>query len=107
MIKPGMPLGGRRPAFGFPRIEAQMVMITSGGQKGGLIPEFLLQFEPQYTGIKSDGAIQISDFQVNMANLGLRMNGLCHGMVPFSIVQDELNHTLPALNSRFSSDLCA
>lgn len=56
------------------------MMVTTGGHKGGLPAETLLQFESQYIAVKSERALQVGDLQMHVADPNPLIDGLLvHG----------------------------
>ena len=53
-----------------------MMMITTSGNKCGLRAEFLLQFKTQNAAVKFQRAVEVGNFQVNVADGDASINRL-------------------------------
>src|SRR5438270_12251240 len=70
---------GRLPVLAFPGIEADVVVVAASGEEG-CGPHVKDQVEAQIVAIEADGALQVSDFEVNMSDTGLGRDGcVSHG----------------------------
>ena len=51
------------------------MMVAARRNESGLGTEALLQFKPEHAAIKSQGAVEISHFQMHVADANLGING--------------------------------
>jgi hypothetical protein len=66
----------------FPGVEPDVMMVASGGKKGGLVTVPLGQFETEDITVKCNGPFQIGNLQVNVADTDIgvkQFGGLWHG----------------------------
>ena len=59
----------------FPGVQSDMVMITSGGDERGLRTVTLNEFEAEHTDIEVECALQVGDFEVDVANADTGIDG--------------------------------
>src|SRR5690554_4182764 len=74
MVKPHTVRRGRRCILTLPSIEANMMMIASGGDECRLITIHQGKFKTQQADIESKGFLQVRYFQMHMAYSGLGGN---------------------------------
>jgi hypothetical protein len=71
-------MGGRRGAAGaVPGVQADVMVVSAGEEEGGAGAVTLCHFETQHVAIECDCAVKIGDLQVNVADAGLGVNGVC------------------------------
>jgi hypothetical protein len=75
VVKTRCPRGWRRTFETFPRVQADVMMITAGGQKRRLLAKPLRQFEPKHTAIEINRTLKIGHFQMNVADTDVRVDG--------------------------------
>lgn len=77
MIKTGAFGWWWRTSRAFPGIEANMMVVAAGGNKCGSASVSLRQLEAENAAVKLECALQIGDFQVNVAdaNGGINRSG--------------------------------
>ena len=68
MVQPRFAGRRRFSAQALPRVQSDVMVITPGREKRGLIFEALRQLKAVYIAIESQGAIQIRNFQVDVAD---------------------------------------
>src|ERR1700682_1126161 len=74
MIKTGCAGGRRRATRALPRVQADMMVITTCGDEGSLRSVALHQLKTQHATIKLEGTFKVRDFEVDMADAYLRVN---------------------------------
>lgn len=77
MIETGSPGCWRLAAFAVPCIQADVVVISPGGDKGRLFPIFLRKREAEDAAVEREGTLEIGHFQVNMADARAGIDGWC------------------------------
>jgi hypothetical protein len=70
---------GRRAAETLPSVEPNVMVIAAGRDKRRLAAKSLHQLKTQYVTVKIKGPLQVSDFEMNMADADRRINGSKHG----------------------------
>lgn len=73
--------GARRrclAAFALPGVQADVVMVAPSGHKGGLGAVALGDLKPEHAAVKGQRALQVSHFQMHVANADSRMDGGIH-----------------------------
>ncbi len=79
--------GGRGlPVLAFPGVEADVVVVATGGEEGGAA-EVEEQVEAQVVVIEADSALQVGDLEVNVSDAGLGRDGWASWVIPFFPVQ--------------------
>src|SRR5438270_12777121 len=76
MIEPCSAKGRRWSAQAFPRIQCDVMVITAGGKKRGLVSHALHQLKSKHVPVKPEGTFQVRYFQVYVANANLGINRL-------------------------------
>ena len=66
---------GGRTAGAFPGIQADVVMIAPRADEGGLAAEALLQLEAEDAAIEGEGAVDIGNLEMNVADIDARIDG--------------------------------
>jgi hypothetical protein len=74
VIESGAAAGWRGATETFPRIQSNVMMVTSGGNKRGLRAVALDQFKPEHAHVEVERALQVSDFQMDMADANTWIN---------------------------------
>ncbi len=69
-------MSGRMATGTFPRVQPNVMMVAAGREKGRLISKSLHEEKPRNIPIKTDGAIEIGDLEVDVADAGSRGNGV-------------------------------
>jgi hypothetical protein len=64
----------RTSARALPSVQTDVMMITAGGDKRGVIPVALHQFKSEDIAIKIQRTLEIGDFQMDMANAHPRID---------------------------------
>src|SRR5215217_5748093 len=88
VIEPGRPRRWRDSALALPGIEPDVVMISTGREKRGLVTEASDELETETASIEVDRAIEISHLEVDMADAGSRRYGqlwITHAWIPLTI----------------------
>ena len=75
MVEPGVALRRRRAAAALPGVEADVVVVASGGQKRRLVAELLLQLEAEHAGVEGDRPVEVGDLEVDMPDPGSGRDG--------------------------------
>jgi hypothetical protein len=57
-----------------PRIEADVMVVATGGDEGGLIPHSLPQLEAEDAAVEADRAIEIGDLQMDVTDVDARID---------------------------------
>jgi hypothetical protein len=70
MVEPCGTGRGRRTAKAFPRVEADVVMVSAGREEYGTPAVALGDLEAEHIAVEAERAIKIGDFEVNVANPG-------------------------------------
>jgi hypothetical protein len=78
VIEPGRPRRRRGAPLALPGIEADVVVIPTCREKGGLIPEAGDELETETASIEVDRAIEISHFEVDVTDMGTGRDGLLY-----------------------------
>src|SRR5437588_10045582 len=78
MIKAGVAVRRRRTALAFPGVQTDVMVITSGGEEGGLVSVSLGELEAEHVAVKAERAVEISHFQVHVADADRVMNADTH-----------------------------
>ena len=60
----------------FPRVQPDMMMITTGGEERGLASVTLREFKSEHIAIKCKRPIEVRDFQMDMSDADLGVNWL-------------------------------
>ena len=60
----------------FPCIQRNVMVITAGREKRGLVSHALHQFKSKHVPVKSKGTLQVGYFQMYVANANFGMNRL-------------------------------
>src|SRR3989440_5515372 len=66
--------GGGRPVLALPGVEADVVVVTAGGEEGCAL-EVEEQVEAQVVAIEADSPVQVGDLEVDVSDAGLGWNG--------------------------------
>ncbi len=66
VIKACRPRRRRACSFALPRIQADVMMIAAGRDKGGLAAVTLLQLEPENAAVEIQGALEIRHLEVHV-----------------------------------------
>ena len=74
MIKPSCAERRRCAVQAFPCIQSNVMVITAGRKERSLVAHALHQLKAKHATIETDGTLQVSYFQVYMANPNLRIN---------------------------------
>lgn len=78
VVQPRRSWRRRRPAFALPRVQPDVMVITSRREKGRLRPVSLRDLKTQDTLIETDRPFQIGDLQMHMSDSN---GGIDHGGV--------------------------
>ena len=79
VIEAGRAGGGWGPARAFPNIEADMMMVSAGGNESRLGSMALHKLKTENARVEGEGAVEIGDLQMDVADAGGGMNGNRHG----------------------------
>ena len=60
----------------FPRVQPDMMMITTGGEERGLASVTLREFKSEHIAIKRNCALKVGNLQMNMSDADVRVNWL-------------------------------
>ena len=63
----------RRTSPALPRVEADVVVITAGGKKRGLVAITLRDFKAEHVTVERNRPIQVSDLQMHMTDANVWM----------------------------------
>ncbi len=74
MIKAGCSMRWRTSARALPSVQTDVMMITAGGDKRGIIAVALHQFKSEYATIKIQRTLEICDFEMDMADADARID---------------------------------
>ncbi len=77
MIKAGRAVGGWPAVFALPGVEADVMMVAAGGEECGLCAVTLGELESKDIAIESEGAIEVGDLQMNVADSDVGMDRFC------------------------------
>src|ERR1700730_12104185 len=75
VVKPRGAGGGWGTAKAFPRDQCDVMMIPARRQEDRTITVSLSHFKPKYARVEPECPLQVSNFQVNVSNSNLRVNG--------------------------------
>ena len=64
-----MPGGGRRAAARLPGVEPDVVVVAAGGDEGGVGSVALGQLEAEHAAIELERAVDVGDFEVDVADV--------------------------------------
>ena len=67
----------RRTTEAFPGVEPDMMVITAGRNKRGLRSEALRQLETEDAAVKPERALEVSNFEMNVADARAGIDGRC------------------------------
>ena len=76
VIETGATEGRRRAALALPGVEPDVVVIATGGEKGGLVAEAGDQIEAERVAIERHGPVQVGHFEMDMPDVGPGWDGL-------------------------------
>ena len=71
---------GRGAAEAFPGIEANVMMVSAGGEKGGGISKVLGDLKAEDAVVEGEGAIEVGNAEMDVAHACLGMDGCAHGV---------------------------
>ena len=72
VVEAGGAGGGRGAAAAFPGVEADVVMVTAGGDERGLRAEALHEFEAEHVAVEGERAVEVGDLEVDVADADVR-----------------------------------
>jgi len=75
VVKPRCAGGWWGTAKAFPRVQCDVMMIPARRQEDRTITVSLSHFKPKYARVEPECPLQVSNFQVNVSNSNLRVNG--------------------------------
>ena len=71
-----MPDGGGRATQAFPSVKGNVVVIASRRKEHCAVTQSLSHFQAQHSGIESESAFEVSNFQMDVANVDLRVGSV-------------------------------
>ncbi len=74
VVEAGGAGSGRFATEAFPRVQADVMMITACGDEGGLASVALGELEAEHAAVEIQGTIQVGDFQVDVADADAGMD---------------------------------
>ena len=66
---------GRLAAEALPGVEADVVVVAAGGEEGGGVADALGDLEAEDAVVEGEGAVEVGDLEVDVADAGLRVDG--------------------------------
>ncbi len=75
VVEAGGAFGGGAGVFGVPGVEADVVVVVAGGEEGGGITEALGFGEAEDVAVEVEGAFEVCDFEVDVADAGFGVEG--------------------------------
>ena len=75
MEETGRAAEGRLTALAIPRVQADVMVVASSADEGGLGAVALLEFQSQNTAVEIEGAIKVGDLEVDMADIDPGIDG--------------------------------
>jgi len=66
---------GRGAGLAFPGVEADVVVVTAGGDEGGLVAVALGELEAEDVDVEVESAFEVGDFEVDVADASVGVDG--------------------------------
>src|ERR1043165_607402 len=87
VVKTGSAGCGGLAAETLPRVEADVVVIATGGEEGRGVAEALRELEAEDVAIEADGAFEVGDLEVGVADADFGVDGGVHGWLKFACLR--------------------